>query len=199
LLSAFYKADDRVRELQSSTYPEMGATVAAVIITGNELLHLYSGDCRLYHFNGGKAPYVSHDHSIVRAMVDAGTISESEAAVHPMRNIVTSCIGGPTRKVRLTVDPQLVGSVSSEPQFAGPFRWLASDDIIVMCSDGLWSGINDDDLTETVMRGAVSRMGSDELSNTLVQLALSGAAADNITGIVLDGDVWNTDFYRSDN
>jgi serine/threonine protein phosphatase PrpC len=42
-------------------------------------------------------------------------------------------------------------------------------------------------------------MGSDELSNTLVQLALSGAAADNITGIVLDGDVWNTDFYRSDN
>lgn len=194
LLSAFYEADDRIRELQASTYPEMGATVAAVIITGNELLHLYSGDCRLYHFIRSKAPYVSRDHSIVRAMVDAGTISDTEATVHPMRNIVTSCLGGPTTKVRLTVDPQLEGSVLSETHLAGPFRLLESGDVVVMCSDGLWSGIDGDGMMDTVLRGTGLRMNSEELSNALVQLALSGSATDNITGIVLDVDALYADF-----
>jgi len=196
LLSAFYRADDRVRELQASTYPEMGATVAAAIITGNELLHLYSGDCRVYHFAKGEAIYVSRDHSVVRALVEAGMINETEAAVHPMRNIVTSCLGGPTTKLRLTVDPQLGGSELPEIPSEGPFRLLSTGDVIVMCSDGLWSGLDGNVLANTVRRSRSSRMDAKELSNLLVELALSGPAADNITGVVLDADSLSADFER---
>jgi len=160
LLSAFYRADDRVRELQASTYPEMGATVAAAIITGNELLHLYSGDCRVYHFAKGEAS------------------------------------GGPTTKLRLTVDPQLGGSELPEIPSEGPFRLLSTGDVIVMCSDGLWSGLDGNVLANTVRRSRSSRMDAKELSNLLVELALSGPAADNITGVVLDADSLSADFER---
>ncbi len=198
LLSAFYKADENIRALQASTYPEMGATVAAAMIAGNELLHLYSGDCRLYHFMSTGVPYSTCDHSVVRALVNSGSISESEADIHPMRNIVTSCLGGPSAKLRLTVDPQLVDPASPETLLDGPFRQLAPGDLIVMCSDGLWSGLGKDQLTDVVQRAALSSRDSERLCDSLVELALSGPAADNITGIVLDADALFVDFPRHD-
>ena len=38
---------------------------------------------------------VSVDHSLVQELVDAGQITEEEAAVHPERHIVTRALGGP--------------------------------------------------------------------------------------------------------
>jgi PPM family protein phosphatase len=188
LLGAFYAADAQIRVLQSSSFPDMGATALATIITPNYLLYLHAGDCRLYHFKDEEPVFYSHDHSIIQALIDSGTIDEHQAARHPMRNIVTSCLGGPQANSRLSIDPQWNSDDQEFPGEFGPQRPLSSGDIIVMCSDGLWSDIRCSELSEIVGQAVANVSRAETLSSKLAETALSRTGADNITAIVFDVD-----------
>jgi serine/threonine protein phosphatase PrpC len=188
LLSAFYRADARIRNLQGLGTSEMGATVVACVATENEVLHLHAGDCRIFHFSGDRLAYVSHDHSVVQALVDSGIIDEQDAVAHPMRNAVTSCVGGPSSNLRLTIDPQYDADDSDGIQGDSAFRALSNGDVIVMCSDGLWSEVGRDKMWAAVKRTRLTGCVATELSAALLQLALAGPATDNITAIVIDTD-----------
>ena len=61
----------------------------------------------------------------------AGRITERQALGHPMRNYVECCIGG---------DPVL-----PEMTLSGR-RALLPGDILLLCSDGLWSGLTDEQM-----------------------------------------------------
>jgi protein phosphatase len=184
LLGAFYKADARIREAGASHCPEMGATAVAAIIAPDEMMHLHAGDCRLYLVRDGAIIYRTRDHSAVQVLVDSGRIRPEEAHEHHMRNLVTSCLGGPNAIARLTVDPSMpTDEAGALGQADGPLVTLLDGDRIVLCSDGLWGELRDGELLALINR-CESPNDSDLLARELVALARDAGAEDDISVIV---------------
>ncbi len=104
------------------------AVVAMVVEQSAESKWLLAnlGDSRIYKLNDGELEQVSVDHSVVQELVDAGTITADDAAVHPDRHVITRALGGR-------------GSVEAD-YFVLP---LASAERLLLCSDGV-SGMIDD-------------------------------------------------------
>jgi serine/threonine protein phosphatase PrpC len=87
----------------------------------------------VYLLRGGRVLERTRDHTHVEQLLRAGRITEGQAQEHPMRNYVESCLGG---------DPAL-------PEMTlGGRRTLKPGDVLLLCSDGLWSGVSDADIVE---------------------------------------------------
>lgn len=97
-------------------------TCVACVIQNNVAYWSHVGDSRLYHFRGMRLFAKTRDHSRVRQMVDQGMITEEEAAVHPDRNKVYTCLGGP-------ILPEIEFSRKSP---------LESNDVLLLSTDGFW-------------------------------------------------------------
>ena len=141
------------------------ATCAACIVQGSSAYWVHVGDSRVYQLRAGEIVARTRDHSHVELLVRAGRITESQAQDHPMRNYVECCIGG---------DPVL-----PEMSLSGR-NVLLPGDVLLLCSDGLWAGLTDEQLaTLSVGSGPPLR---DALAS-LGEQALIGTApfADNTT------------------
>ncbi|MBS1171401.1 MAG: serine/threonine protein phosphatase [Proteobacteria bacterium] len=97
-------------------------TCVVCLVQDNVAFWAHAGDSRLYLIRGGRVAALTRDHSRVRMMVEDGLISESEAAVHPARNRIFSCLGG-NRTPQIEFSPRT-------PLLAG--------DVIVLATDGAW-------------------------------------------------------------
>jgi protein phosphatase len=147
----------------------MGTTVAAaarVAIGGEERLAIANvGDSRAYRLREGRLERLSSDHSLVADLVRAGELTEDQARDHPNRNILTRALGvGPEIEAHL-VDTD-----------------LARDDRLLLCSDGLFNELTDDEIVEVL--GSVA--GPDAAAAELVQRANDHGGHDNITAVVAD-------------
>jgi len=97
-------------------------TCVACIVQHNIAYWAHAGDSRLYLMRGGKVLTHTRDHSRVQLLKDQGVINAAQAAVHPDRNKVYSCLGG-----RLT--PEIEFSRKTP---------LETGDVLALCTDGLW-------------------------------------------------------------
>jgi len=97
-------------------------TCVACIVQDNIAYWAHAGDSRLYHMRGGKVLFHTRDHSRVQLLIDQGIITEAQAAVHPDRNKVYSCLGG-----RQT--PEIDFSRKTP---------LEAGDVLALSTDGLW-------------------------------------------------------------
>jgi serine/threonine protein phosphatase PrpC len=134
-------------------------------VQGSSAYWVHVGDSRVYHLRAGGVAARTRDHSHVELLVRAGRITESQAHDHPMRNYVECCIGG---------DPVL-----PEMSLSGR-NVLLPGDVLLLCSDGLWAGVTDEQLA------TLSTGSGDGLRDALASLgeqALIGTApfADNTT------------------
>jgi serine/threonine protein phosphatase PrpC len=86
------------------------------------------GDSRLYLLREGRVWIRTRDHTRVADLLESGLITEQRARIHPLRNQVSRCLGGGSRL------PQ----VSS-----GPCVYLQEGDVVLLCTDGLWSALPD--------------------------------------------------------
>lgn len=73
-------------------YEGMGTTVVACTLEENTLYIANIGDSRLYLIRDG-IEQITDDHSLVEEMVKQGNITESEARIHPQKNIITRALG----------------------------------------------------------------------------------------------------------
>jgi protein phosphatase len=180
-LDTIWRANERIEQQAASDFRllRMGSTVAGAVVTSDECLHLFAGDCRLYHFGDGGSSlvYRTADHSVVRILVEQGQITQEEVATHPMRSVVTSCLGGgPT--ARLSVAPQWDKAQESQPAF----RAIHPGDLLLLCSDGLCGSVSDPALL------SLARRYFDEPVNLIkscIQAALDAGGEDNITAIAI--------------
>ena len=129
----------------------------------------HAGDSRLYLIHGqsrGPARAAqTRDHSFVQRKIDEGSISQAEAASHPMRHRIFSCLGG-------DVAPQIEVS---------PGIALQHGDLIALCSDGAWSPLGDT---------LVAELGRAPVTTTVPHLLdaaehAAGPGADNLTLIAM--------------
>ncbi|MDD2884461.1 MAG: protein phosphatase 2C domain-containing protein [Dechloromonas sp.] len=98
-------------------------TCVACLIQDNIAYWAHCGDSRLYLMRGGRIIAQTRDHSRVRLLLEQGLISESQISTHPDRNKVYSCLGSPS-------SPELEFSRKTP---------LEHGDVILLCTDGLWS------------------------------------------------------------
>jgi serine/threonine protein phosphatase PrpC len=100
-------------------------TCVACIIQNNIAYWAHAGDSRLYLLRDGKVLIHTRDHSRVQLLMDQGVINETQAAVHPDRNKVYSCLGSPK-------PPEIEFSRKTP---------LEAADILALCTDGVWGVI----------------------------------------------------------
>ena len=145
--------------------PGMGCTASCCLIEGTRMAVAHVGDSRIYLLHAGTLVRVTHDHSYVEELVDAGEITADEARVHPSRSIITRALGS---------DPDM---------YADHFTLdVERGDRIIVCSDGLSSMIPDSAI-ETI---AVSTASPIDCTDQLVSAALIEGGHDNVSVIVID-------------
>jgi serine/threonine protein phosphatase PrpC len=167
LLEAFVTAHRRI-QAYAVRHPElhgMGTTCTALVVRDRQLYFAHVGDSRLYLVRGGTISRLSRDHSYVGRLVESGIVRVEDAEKHPQRHILTSALGaGPD-----------VSAESPEQGIA-----LQDSDILLLCTDGLWGVVNDQELQRTVSSEVPA-----ECCEALVKLALERGGPDNITVQVL--------------
>ncbi|MFI5207950.1 MAG: Stp1/IreP family PP2C-type Ser/Thr phosphatase [Gemmatimonadales bacterium] len=158
-------ANGRIHEY-AKAHPEhrgMGTTTTAAGIFQYALYMTQIGDSRGYLIRAGKITQITKDQSLMQRLVDAGELTEEEAAVSERRNIILQALGpDPHVKVDLTRQD------------------LRKGDMLVMCSDGLSGLVPREDMLKIVLanRELVA------VCKALIDLANERGGPDNITCIV---------------
>jgi PPM family protein phosphatase len=142
-----------------------GSTIVAVLLNarGAEIAHV--GDSRIYMTHGADVVQLTHDHSMVQQMVDAGLIAQEEAAAHPNANQISRALG-----MKVDVDVELRPT---------PVAFVAGD-AFVLCTDGLSDLVSVREILEIVGSGPPA-----QAVGQLVDLANARGGHDNITVQVL--------------
>jgi serine/threonine protein phosphatase PrpC len=163
-----YRNLDQVLAEQAEVDPElrgMGTTMTLVYSLGYDLFLGHAGDSRAYLCRNGSLEQLTRDHTRVQELVEMGMLTREEAATHRWRNVLTNVLGG---GVPLTdVDVHRVA--------------LASGDVVLLCSDGLYDVVQDDEIARIL--GALGSAAA--ACHALVDLALSRGAPDNVTVVIL--------------
>jgi protein phosphatase len=163
LLAGFRSAHQKIQSYADShpALEGMGTTCTAIVLLDHQLYFAHVGDSRLYLVKEGTISRLTQDHSYVSRLVAHGVISPEEAEFHPQRHILTAALGAGT---------------DVEPDFPPSPLELQAGDRLVLCSDGLWGLVKDEELRKTVEENA-----PDEVCRQLVQMARDRGGPDNIT------------------
>ncbi|HWP94479.1 MAG TPA: protein phosphatase 2C domain-containing protein [Gammaproteobacteria bacterium] len=140
----------------------IGSTVAALIVGNGYGVVAWAGDSRVYRHRRGKLEQLTQDHAMVEDLVEVGLMSRAEAENHPQSNRITRAIGA-TETLFLDLE----------------IYELAAGDRFLLCSDGLYKELADEDLAKVLG----SRVP--DPAARLVELAVERGARDNVTAIVV--------------
>ena len=168
LLEAFARAHERI-QAHAGLHPElhgMGTTCTALVVRDRHLYFAHVGDSRLYLVRSGvNIARLTRDHSYVGRLVETGIVRAEDAEKHPQRHILTAALGA---------------GIDVAVQSAQEAGVLQEGDHLLLCTDGLWGVVSDQEL-ESAVRGATPA----ECCEALVKLALQRGGPDNITVQVL--------------
>jgi protein phosphatase len=155
---AVYQAAQRLGAVR------MGTTLTALNLCGNQLHIAHSGDSRLYLVRERKARCLTNDHTHVGELVRMRVLSPDKVRTHERRSILNKCLG-----IQLFIQPDIA-------RYA-----CQADDILILCSDGVWSVIEDDEFA----RFATDFSDPTRLSQTLLDVALERDSDDNLSAVVV--------------
>ncbi len=139
---------------------EMGATAVVVLIRNSMAYLAHIGDSRIYLIRNRSIHQLTKDHSLVQQLIDAKILTEEGAKTHPRRNVITRSLGA---------------DGNSEPETQEPIA-LFKDDKFILCSDGLTSYIDGDEL-----KNIVESKPSQQACGQLINIANERGGRDNIT------------------
>ena len=142
-----------------------GTTLSAALLVGGQITIAHVGDTRIYLiYPDGRLQSVTQDHSLVRKLVELGQISESEAAVHPQRNVLYRALGQnePVQPEIKTIPTPING-------------------YMLLCSDGLWGVVSDNDIFKIISRGK----NVSEAALNLINAANASGGPDNISSLLV--------------
>lgn len=144
------------------------ATCALCLVQDGAAFFAHVGDSRVYHLREAKVLERTRDHSHVELLLRDGVITEADIAAHPMRNYVECCLGGDTWLPGMTITPQ---------------KRLERGDILLACSDGLWSGLGDERLASLGTDGEALAAGLRRIGEQSVRI--SSPHSDNTSAVAL--------------
>ena len=156
----------------AKAHPEvrgMGTTTTAAGVLNDHLYLTQVGDSRAYLIRGGEAHQITKDQSLMQRLVEAGELTEEEAAQSERRNIILQALG-PDAKVKVDLTQQEI----------------RRGDILVLCSDGLSGQVKKEEIAKIVTEAPNLGAACDRL----IALANERGGPDNITVVIarFDGD-----------
>lgn len=165
LREGFAQANQSIRQLAKDRGASMGSTAVAVVRTASATVVASVGDSRVYLLRDGALRQVTEDHTAVAALIAAGKLDPSQAKDHPKAGLLISALGG-ADKLECDV-------------FELDAR---SGDRLLLCSDGLWNEVGDDEIVAVLLdepepRRAVRR---------LLRAANDAGGRDNVTIAIVD-------------
>jgi protein phosphatase len=137
-----------------------GSTITLALIKGTRAYVANVGDSRAYLFRRGHLAQLTRDHSLVADLVASGRLSLADSFTHPQAGAITRCLGC-HKEVQVDIEAHA----------------LRPDDILLLCSDGLWSMLRDTRTMSKILRRADSLQGAAE---ALVDAANRAGGDDNI-------------------
>ena len=142
----------------------MGCTMTLARNLGRVLQIAHVGDSRAYLLRDGRLHRLTRDHTYVQMLVDSGLMSPEDAATSRSRHMLINVVGGSNDSVHVDVE--------RVP--------LANGDRVLLCSDGLTDGVDDDAIRTLLAEASTAANACD----ALMARALEGTARDNITIVV---------------
>ena len=142
----------------------LGTTIVVALLTKDYLIFGNIGDSSGYVLKNNKLHKVTHDHTLVNLLVDAGNLTEDEAKTHPKKNVLMKAIGA-SEKVDIDI-----------------FDVDMESEAIMLCSDGLTNMLTDEQIekvlidpeleieekVEKLIRKCNARGGNDNISVALL-------------------------------
>jgi serine/threonine protein phosphatase PrpC len=132
------------------------ATCAVCLIQDGAAYWAHIGDSRVYQLRQSRVLERTRDHSHVEVLLREGLITEAEVHSHPMRNYVECCLGGEAALPEMSISTR---------------RRLKPGDVLLLCTDGLWANLKDQDLVR------FAQTVGQPLRETLHQLGAEAVAA----------------------
>ena len=140
----------------------IGTTVVGLAIADGAFRCFWMGDSRAYRLRDSRIERVSHDHSLVQNLVDAGMLKPEDAETHENANLITRAVG-----VSEQVEVDIVGG-DARP-----------GDQFVLASDGLTRVVPDDELAAELVRSAPA-----QAVDNLIEMVLARGAPDNVSIVI---------------
>lgn len=162
---AFQEGNNTIKDHSERMGNDMGTTLVASLVIRNELALVANvGDSRAYLMRQRVLHQITRDHSLVARMVEQNRITPEAARHHPHSNILLRTVG-----TERNVDIDIF-RVELEP-----------DDRILLCSDGLWGDVEDEDIEAILNHYPDARVACREL----IRAAHHGGGRDNITALLV--------------
>ncbi|MDR3225809.1 MAG: Stp1/IreP family PP2C-type Ser/Thr phosphatase [Clostridiales Family XIII bacterium] len=161
-LRCFRKINHDIRSAAASDAENAGMATTAVsaYFDGDAVYITNIGDSRAYMIRAGEIVQLTEDHSYVADLINAGTLTKSEAREHPRKNMITRALGaGP----------------EADPDF---YHYdLEPGDSVLLCTDGLHGELTDEEICEVFAKES----DFNRVCKKLVQNANDKGGHDNIT------------------
>lgn len=140
-------------------------TLVAALMERGQMHWVHCGDSRLYVVRDGALLTRTRDHSYMEQQAHMGRSTENIN-----RNILFTCLGSPAKPVF---------------DLSGPLS-LQQGDRVLLCSDGLWGTVSDEEIAAELSRRPLEQSVPD-----LVETALrrGGPRCDNVTVLAME---WET-------
>jgi serine/threonine protein phosphatase PrpC len=150
---------------QAATEINMGCTLTAALVWGNQAFVVNAGDSRTYLLREGRLSQITRDHSVVARLVEQGYISEEEVYTHNQKSVIYRSLGD---RPDLEVDSFHLD--------------LHPGDRLLLCSDGLWEMVRDPLIEEVLLE----RFDPQQACDRLVEMANISGGEDNISVVVIN-------------
>ncbi|MHB8189482.1 MAG: Stp1/IreP family PP2C-type Ser/Thr phosphatase [Ferrimicrobium sp.] len=152
------------RSLEDSLLEGMGTTLTAACGNESGRVGIYNiGDSRAYLYSKGQLYQLTSDHTFVQELVDSGSITKEQAAIHRARHVLTRALGIAELVVPDAFEIQLNGG-----------------DILLLCSDGLINELSDEEIGQVLTLG----LPLPETVSRLIDLANAHGGNDNISVVL---------------
>lgn len=169
LAAAFRAAHQLIGRVGQTQKPPITplTTAVACLIQDGVAQWAHVGDSRAYLIRHGQVTLRTRDHTRVADLVESGMLTEQQARLHPLRNQVSLCLGGRAAAPPVSLGPKIV---------------LQPGDILLLCSDGLWSAVSEKRLTSMLTNPHLQR-GLEALAEAAEHA--SYPQSDNVSGVAL--------------
>ncbi|QQS14148.1 MAG: serine/threonine-protein phosphatase [Rhodospirillales bacterium] len=144
----------------------IASTVVVLLARGWHYTCVWAGDSRCYLLRDNALTQITHDHSEVQELIDAGALTPEEAERYPRSNVITRALG-----------------VGLQIQFDRVAGRLRPGDRFVLCTDGLSKMLSDAEIATLMTDGDFAA-----LPGSLVAAALSAGGHDNVTVVTVACD-----------
>jgi serine/threonine protein phosphatase PrpC len=159
------QANQAVYDARQKAGNDMGSTLAMCLLIGTQVYLANVGDSRIYLVNRQSIKQLTTDHTLVQHMITEGQLAVEEARYHPQRNVIYRSLGE---------KPSVEADCISQQLFP--------HDQLLLCSDGLSSLLEDEQIYEIILKARSPQEACDQL----VEAANASGGDDNISVILIE-------------